>query len=201
MLCNFATQYYSPKLGDRMETILNYRAFPQKIVALGLKTWYNTKNRLSDHDVLLTGFILLWKADMTTTTVTQLKPYENTLHDRVFCGVCILLCAIMWTSFIHGVYFAIICGNSMVPTLNNGSICVAIQLDAESTMPERGDIVAFYLHPDRDINCVKRVVGLPGDTVLSNNDRLYKRYLYWLHSRNRNLEDRCPWKISFLFRW
>ena len=110
---------------------------------------------------------------MTTTTVTQLKPYENTLHDRVFCGVCILLCAIMWISFIHGVYFAIICGNSMVPTLNNGSICVAIQLDAESTMPERGDIVAFYLHPDHDINCVKRVVGLPGDTVLSNNDRLY----------------------------
>lgn len=76
-------------------------------------------------------------------------------------------------------YFVIICGNSMNPTLSNGSIYVAKQIDVESTMPARGDIVVFYLRPDSDIKCVKRVIGLPGDTILSVNHKLYINGTYF----------------------
>ena len=51
--------------------------------------------------------------------------------------------------------------NSMRPTLAPGDYLVAVAVSA----PRRGDIVVFpdTLRPDRDL--VKRVVGLPGETI------------------------------------
>jgi signal peptidase I len=42
---------------------------------------------------------------------------------------------------------------------------------AEWDDPQRGDIVIFF-SPDQDIRLVKRVIGLPGDTILLRSDAL-----------------------------
>jgi len=59
-------------------------------------------------------------------------------------------------------------GNSMNPTLINGEYLIisnfAYQLDA----PERGDIIVFR-HPRSELNLIKRVIGLPGDTIEVQN--------------------------------
>jgi signal peptidase I len=53
----------------------------------------------------------------------------------------------------------------MLPTLQVGQQ-VAVDPDAyESVMPERGDIIAFTLPDYPDIIGIKRVIGLPGDSV------------------------------------
>ena len=62
-------------------------------------------------------------------------------------------------------------GTSMNPTLLNGEYLIisnfAYQLDA----PERGDIIVFR-HPRSELNLIKRVIGLPGDTIEVQNGSL-----------------------------
>ena len=40
-------------------------------------------------------------------------------------------------------------------------------------MPKRGDVVVFRLPRDTSIDYVKRVIGLPGDTIQVTNGQLF----------------------------
>ena len=74
---------------------------------------------------------------------------------------------------------------SMVPTLLVGDFIfvnkyiyglrlpVLNQKIWEISDPERGDVVVFRLPSDPSINYIKRLVGLPGDTVAYRNRRLF----------------------------
>lgn len=55
-------------------------------------------------------------------------------------------------------------GPSMQDTLKNDQIMVVLRIHYRFTEPERGDVV-FCRYPDFVEDCVKRVIGLPGDTV------------------------------------
>ena len=41
------------------------------------------------------------------------------------------------------------------------------------SVPERGDVVVFRLPKDPTVDCVKRVVGLPGDRILMREGQLF----------------------------
>lgn len=54
----------------------------------------------------------------------------------------------------------------MLPTINNGDNLQTIKLNAESRAQlVRGDIIAFRYPKDPSKGYVKRLIGLPGDTV------------------------------------
>lgn len=56
---------------------------------------------------------------------------------------------------------------SMYPTLNDGDRIVVSGLDRK---PDRGEIVIFK---DEKIHLIKRVAGVPGDTVETKNGKVY----------------------------
>lgn len=65
-------------------------------------------------------------------------------------------------------------GNSMEPVLYNGQELLIDRLSYNFLKPKRGDVVVFY--PNGNSNShyyVKRVIGIPGDTVRIENGMLY----------------------------
>jgi len=63
-------------------------------------------------------------------------------------------------------------GNSMLNTLTNGELMIATKWHYLWNDPERFDVV-ICKYPDRNAIFVKRVVGLPGDTVEIRDGELY----------------------------
>ena len=66
-------------------------------------------------------------------------------------------------------------GQSMFPNLHNGEYILVNKVDYMLHSPHRGDIVVFRAvpagQPDRDF--IKRVIGLPGETVAVHDRAVY----------------------------
>lgn len=60
-------------------------------------------------------------------------------------------------------------GDSMDPTLADGERVIALK----NTEVKRFDIVTFPAPDDPGKNYIKRVIGLPGDTIEYKSDQLY----------------------------
>jgi signal peptidase I len=56
-------------------------------------------------------------------------------------------------------------GFSMNPTLQNGEYILVNRLAYKTGHPERGDIIVFSFPADEGQDLIKRVIGLPGETV------------------------------------
>jgi signal peptidase I len=61
-------------------------------------------------------------------------------------------------------------GSSMVPTFENGDYVLVDEFTYRIRPPERGEVVVFHDPQDWSTYFIKRVIGLPGETVkISNN--------------------------------
>ena len=60
-------------------------------------------------------------------------------------------------------------GFSMVPTLQDGEYILVSKLSYKTGTPARGDIIVFSLPTDQRQDLIKRVIGLPGETVSIQN--------------------------------
>jgi len=63
-------------------------------------------------------------------------------------------------------------GESMSPTLYNGEIAIANRAAYEFGKPGRGDIILFKYPDNPSIYYIKRIVGLPGETVTIHNGKV-----------------------------
>jgi signal peptidase I len=64
-------------------------------------------------------------------------------------------------------------GISMLPTYKDGSIHVVNRLSYLFHKPQRGDVVAIRLLAGEHVMYLKRIVGLPGETVFFHRGELY----------------------------
>lgn len=64
-------------------------------------------------------------------------------------------------------------GNSMEPSLHDGEFVVVNRLAYRWSPPQRGDIIVFYAPPDPSRRFIKRIIGLPGDSVRVSGGQVY----------------------------
>jgi len=62
-------------------------------------------------------------------------------------------------------------GNSMHPTYKNGEMLTANKIVYRFSDPQRGDVIIFKYSDTQDF--IKRVIGLPGDTVMLKDGHIY----------------------------
>ena len=127
--------------------------------------------------VAIDKFILQRREDGGAGSVLQTTLVE---YSRSFFPV--LLFVLVIRSFVLEPFR--IPSGSMMPTLLQGDFIFVKKFSyglrlpvtekkiVETGAPERGDVVVFRLPSDPSVNYIKRVVGLPGDTVSYERHRL-----------------------------
>ncbi|MDU0938678.1 MAG: signal peptidase I [Clostridiales bacterium] len=85
---------------------------------------------------------------------------------------------------------------SMKDTINEGDRIVGLRLAYAFSSPKRGDIIIFKYPDNESTKYVKRVIGLPGDTVsfkdgdvYINGEKLNEPYLKTQHSTYTSVES------------
>jgi len=99
----------------------------------------------------------------------------------------------LWESFLDLLKFAILAliivmpirvfvaqpfivnGRSMVPTFQNGQYLIINEITYRFHPPERGDVIVFKYPKDTKKYFIKRIIGLPGETIeiTGNNVKVY----------------------------
>jgi signal peptidase I len=103
---------------------------------------------------------------------------RSTLRVVVEWGIILavaVLAAVLIRTFVVQPFY--IPSGSMEPTLNVGDRLLVNKLSYHFHSPHRGDIVVFKKPPDDTTpgitDLVKRVIGLPGETVSAHNGQIY----------------------------
>lgn len=64
-------------------------------------------------------------------------------------------------------------GASMEPNFHNGEYILTNKIVYKIQNPTRGDVVIFKSPRNKEVDYIKRVIGLPGDTVSLQDNALY----------------------------
>ena len=87
--------------------------------------------------------------------------------DWVIWAACVFLISFLLVHFV--IQKLDVNGSSMVPTLENGEQVLMDKISYRFHEPERYDIVVFPYQYKEDTYFIKRVIGLPGETVQINS--------------------------------
>ncbi len=66
-----------------------------------------------------------------------------------------------------------ISGQSMYPNFENGEYILTNKVTYRLKEPDRGDVVVFESPRNKDIDYIKRVIGLPGESVALRSSSFY----------------------------
>ncbi|MEI6058029.1 MAG: signal peptidase I [bacterium] len=93
----------------------------------------------------------------------QVEKKENFLKEIVKFAVIALVIIVPLRTWVAEPF--IVSGLSMYPTFNNAQYLIVDQLTYDFHQPQRGDVVIFKYPLDPKTYFIKRVIGLPGETV------------------------------------
>lgn len=99
------------------------------------------------------------------------KKEKSAVREIIEAVIIALVVTIVIRSFIVDIFR--IPSPSMVPTIEVGDRVVVTRFSYWFGEPQRGDIVVFKYPNDTKIDYIKRVIGLPGETVAFHDNQLY----------------------------
>ncbi|MCR5691987.1 MAG: signal peptidase I [Eubacterium sp.] len=103
-------------------------------------------------------------------TYNESHSFARGLISIIFCALVALGLSILITKFVA--HHTSVEGRSMESSLNNGDQLIVENVSYWFADPKRFDVVIFpYNHSQ--VNYVKRVIGLPGETVQIDNGKVY----------------------------
>ena len=103
------------------------------------------------------------------------EPQETSLGKEILSWLQIIVAAVVIAFVLNNFVIA----NSRIPTgsmentIMSKSRVIGSRLSYINSDPERGDVVIFKFPDNRDIYYVKRVIGLPGETVDIVDGKVY----------------------------
>lgn len=82
-------------------------------------------------------------------------------------------------------------GQAMDSTLSGGDVVLLNELSYRFSSPSRNDVIAFHLNGSEDIHSyIRRVIGLPGETVQIKDGMIYINGSVYLEEQNfSQMED------------
>ena len=83
-----------------------------------------------------------------------------------------VFCGLFWIVMNFILKPVVVTGSSMYPVLENDEIIITDQISYTFSEPKRFDIVVVY-SPEEEKNVLKRIIGLPNETVQYRGDSLY----------------------------
>ena len=90
------------------------------------------------------------------------KRFLSLLTDLLYVGIAIGI-ALLIQRFIGRPF--IVNGTSMDPTFKNYEYLLIDEITYDFKLPQRGEVIVFKAPPEPNKYYIKRIVGLPGDTV------------------------------------
>jgi len=64
-------------------------------------------------------------------------------------------------------------GSSMYPNFQDGEYILTDKISYRLKEPQRGDVIIFRAPRNQEYDYIKRIIGLPGDTVKIENNQMY----------------------------
>lgn len=100
---------------------------------------------------------------------------KETIKKEVFYYVKIILTALILSFGLNHyvVANAVVPTGSMEATIETNSRIFINRLSYINNSPERGDIISFWFPDDESKNYLKRVIGLPGETIEGKDGEIY----------------------------
>lgn len=95
-------------------------------------------------------------------------PRKNSDRSILLYTALAVALALLVRFFVAAPY--LVSGPSMEPTFHNFDYLIVDSLSYELGSPKRGDIVIFTLPQNPSETLIKRVIGIPGDTVVIKNN-------------------------------
>ncbi len=66
----------------------------------------------------------------------------------------------------------LVSGASMYPTFSDGNYLIIDKLSYRFKEPERGEVIVFHYPKDHSTFYIKRIIGLPGEKIVSENGKI-----------------------------
>ncbi len=108
---------------------------------------------------------------MRKTLVERLYWISGWIYDFSKAATIVLAVGVI----IHYFFLTVLVvrGRSMQPNYYDGQVVLVNKVIYEISSPKRGDVVAMYFPGETEKHFIKRVIGIPGDTVEVSNNKVY----------------------------